>query len=525
MCDVFANPLGCGIEAWTNSQIEGFVKALLQGCNDMFSGFYTSWVTAGMDGIIGGGLGEWFTSISTPIQVFLLTIGWMVAGVRTALAARGEPAGEAAKKFLRVMFITTCGTFFLGLLLSGCNELARWILQVAMGTDGTTGLIAELETFGSNLALALLVGFLLAIVVAIQWVIMVIRSVALTVLTPYWPIAASAAMFEQHEGAYQKTTGWLLAFATYSPVAATLYGMSIVLRRGSNGLMGVMLGLALFVLAIAALPALMRLVVPLSSAIGRMSAAGMAWQGVRAATTAAVAGGATVATMGAAGAAAGGAAATGGGTAGVAAATGGAAEGAAGVATPTGSATAAEAASSSSGAANTEMSIPATAQYQELAPVGAAGSSGASGSVGGAGAPGGTGLSGGAGSSGGEGFAGGNGASGFAGGTGSSGVAGSSGEPGGASVPGGTGAPGSHGAPGSDGESGSSGAAGTAGGAGTPGTYSLPNGAQPAPSTGGEPQPSTGTASGSGRSATDALRDLSQAMPYGGPSIGEAFDE
>lgn len=326
--NVILNPIGCGVQAVVGDQMTQFAQTVIKGVNDLSRGFFTSWIEAPMDGVIGGDVGEWFKMIATPIQVVLLSLGLMVAGVRMALLARGEPGAEAAKKFLRAVLVTIAGTAFIQVFLLGCNALAKWILQTTLTTDGV--LVAQdLGEFGSNTALALIFGIFALILVGIQWIIMVVRAVALTVLVPWWPIAASGAMFDKHEDMFGKVTGWLLAFGLYSPVAAALYGMSVKLRQGGDGLAGVMIGMGIFVLALVALPALMRLVMPLSAAVGRANPGSMMLSGMKTAAVAGVAVGATVATAGAAAPAVAGAGA-GAGTGGGAVATGASVTGASG---------------------------------------------------------------------------------------------------------------------------------------------------------------------------------------------------
>ncbi|MGZ0095545.1 hypothetical protein ACW5QP_11725, partial [Microbacterium arborescens] len=315
--DVALNPVECGAQAvggLIGSQMEKFTQELYRGANDLWNGFFTSWIQSPPEAVIGGATSEWFAAVAGPIQAVLLAIGLMVAGIRTMLLARGEPAADAAKKLLRAILVTVVGTAFFQIMLLGSNSLARWILDTASG--GTTpNLVGDVATFGGNIAMAMIFGVFGLIVVGIQWLIMILRAVALTVLVPFWPVAASGAMFERHEKMFTQTTGWLIAFLLYSPLAAALYGMSIRLRQGADGLAGVMIGMAIFLLALFALPALVKLVMPAAAALGSASAGSMMMRAGGAMMTAGVAAGAVVATGGAAApvVAGGGAAAAGGG--------------------------------------------------------------------------------------------------------------------------------------------------------------------------------------------------------------------
>lgn len=314
-----SNPVGCAIGSIAQGELEKFAQQLMQGANDLWTGFYTSWVGAGLDGVIGGTTADWFRGVTLPIHVFLLAIGLMVAGIRIALSARGDIAADAAKKFLRAILVAIAGVAFFSVLQIGSNALAKFILHSAQQTEGTNQVLWDAATFSSNVAMQLLFGLLGALSVGIQWIIMLLRAVAVSVLLPFWPIAAAGAMFEKQEQMWEKTTGWLLAFVLYSPVAAALYGLAIRFKQGRDGPEAAMVGLAVFALAIFALPALMHLVVPITSAMGRASAGGILVGTAKTAAVATVAIGSAVATAGASAPAS---AAAAGGSAGAAGATG-----------------------------------------------------------------------------------------------------------------------------------------------------------------------------------------------------------
>lgn len=327
----------CGVSNVVGGELEKFAKAAMEGANDLWNGFFTSWIGSGLDGALGGTTAEWFAGIALPIQAFLLTLGLMVAGIRTMLAARGEHLGNALKKMLRALGIIAAGTVFFIAMQAGSNALAKSILDAA--TEGTPAVLWDAATFSSNIALAVIFGLLAVFAVGIQWIIMILRAIAVTVLLPFWPITASAAIFDKYEGMWEKTTAWLLAALLYSPVAAAIYGLAIKLRDGRSGPEAAMYGLAVYILAIFALAAIMRLVLPITAAMGRASAGAMAMGAAKTAFVTAVAAGSAVATGGAAApAAAGAAGATGGGAAaGSATSAGGAgATGAAGAVGPAG---------------------------------------------------------------------------------------------------------------------------------------------------------------------------------------------
>lgn len=319
------NIFGCGAQAAVDGTLGGIGAAALKGVNDLWNGFMTSWIGNAPEGVFGGETGEWFSFVSTPVVALLVLIGLVTAGARTAFSVRGEPAKDAMGKLVRVVLITTSSVIGFSIMAAGMKALAKWILDSAMIRPGDS-LIGEVAMFSQNGLLAVIFGILGVIVVGVQWVFMIARAIGLTALLPFWPVAAAAGLIEKYESGFEKVTAWLVAFLIYPPVAAGIYGLAFKLRIGRDGVEAAFIGLGLSFIAVIALPALMRLLVPATAALGRAGA----WQtmmGVAAAVaTTAVAVGAMAVTGGGSVPAAGGAASAGG-TAGGAA---GAVEGGAG---------------------------------------------------------------------------------------------------------------------------------------------------------------------------------------------------
>ncbi|QRY42306.1 hypothetical protein JVX92_15090 (plasmid) [Microbacterium hominis] len=305
--DWVGNVVGCGAQAAVDGTLGGIGAAALKGVNDLWNGFMTSWIGNAPEGVFGGETGEWFTYVSTPIVALLVVIGLVIAGARTAFSVRGEPAKEAMGKLVRVVLITTSSVIGFSIMAAGMKALAKWILDSATIRPGDS-LIGEVAMFSQNGLLAVIFGILGVIVVGVQWVFMIARAIGLTALLPFWPVAAAAGLIEKYESGFEKVTAWLIAFLIYPPVAAGIYGLAFKLRSGRDGVEAAFMGLGLSFIAVIALPALMRLLVPATAALGRAGA----WQtmmGVTAAAaTTAVAVGAMAVTGGAAAPAAGGAA-------------------------------------------------------------------------------------------------------------------------------------------------------------------------------------------------------------------------
>ncbi len=304
-----------GVSAVASSAFQDAANNIYQGFDGLMKDFLTSWVGQGLVVNLDGSAAKWFQDSILPINILLLVVGLIVAGVRTMLAANGGPFREALTSLGRVVFVTTAGTAAVQIFIWGGDAYSQWILKQSGTTADSGKLAADFAT--SSPGLALIFGLLGIIAVGLQWAIMFVRQAMLLLLMVFWPTTASYAMMRQGQQAFEKVTAWIIAFALYSPLAASIYAFAWRLKDGQDGPGGVIYGLMLIALAIIALPAMMRLLVPVASALGNASGGAMALGITAAAASAGVAVGAAVATGG--GSAAAGA---GGGTAGTAATTG-----------------------------------------------------------------------------------------------------------------------------------------------------------------------------------------------------------
>jgi hypothetical protein len=123
-----------------------------------------------------------------------------------------------------------------------------------------------------------------------QIVLMIIRGGLLVILTGIFPTAAAFTNTEAGKGWFQKCTAWLIAFILYKPAAAIVYATAFQLSGSKifgnvgggkdfgSALLTTVTGLALMIIALFAMPALMRFVTPMVGAVaggGGASAAGM----------------------------------------------------------------------------------------------------------------------------------------------------------------------------------------------------------------------------------------------------------
>lgn len=276
-------------------------EAMMGAWDSIMKGFLTSWLDAGMMVSLEGESMAWLTDQLQVLSIFMSTLGIMIACVWTMVHARGDKAVKAAKSLFMVFLVTTAGTTLMQVAIPAGDAFSKYILdQAGVTVQGYEQLgpgAAAVAQIGPGLAIV--AGIFGVIATLLQWVIMIVRATVLPLLVAIWPVAAAAAMIRGAEQSFSKVTMWLVAFLLYKPIAAIIYAFAWKLKSGGDGIGGVINGMLLLVLAVAALPALMKLLSPATAAMGSAAGGTMALGAGAAVVTAGVAAGAAVATGGA----------------------------------------------------------------------------------------------------------------------------------------------------------------------------------------------------------------------------------
>lgn len=264
------------------------------GWDSLTKGFLTSWLDVGLLVDLDAGSVTWLTAQLGVISVLLATVGMMLAAIWTMVHHRGEKAVKVAKSMFTVVLVSTAGVGLMQVVLAGGDAFSEWILDSAGVTVDGRGSLPVATLVASSPGLAILAGIFGIIATIIQWGIMLVRSALLPLLVGVWPVAAAASMIGGAEQAFSKVTTWIIAFTLYKPVAAVVYAYAWKTKSGDDGIGGVINGLILIVLAVVALPAIMRLISPGTSALGGSGGGGMALAGGAAVVGAGVAAGTAI---------------------------------------------------------------------------------------------------------------------------------------------------------------------------------------------------------------------------------------
>ena len=276
------------------SAFESVVKAFVDGLTAAMKGLLTFWTAVPTPDVGDGGSGQAIGAVAqlqqwtSPLLFGAAVLGLVVGGARLALSARGgESARDIARGLLLMVLVTAAGAGIVQTMLAASDRFSQYVLDKA-GMDGAGfgDKVTAATAIGTQIAAPGLI-FLLAlfgIIAALgQVMLMVARGAILVVLMGVVPVAAGSSMTDLGFTWFKKLWGWMFAWVLYAPAAALVYAAAFSLLDTSKDLTGVISGYMMIVLAVLALPALLRLIPPVVMAGGGgggvAAAAGMAATG------------------------------------------------------------------------------------------------------------------------------------------------------------------------------------------------------------------------------------------------------
>jgi hypothetical protein len=228
----------------------------------------TFWTGSGGDPSLtaGASIAEQLGRYTVPLTVTTATIGVIVAGTRMAIASSRaqEPARDLLRGLLVLAFVWWSGAYLVRTLSDAFDAAGRHVLSSAGVGPGSAG---DLDgVLGSFAVTDAGLVFLLCLVGALsglaQFLLLLLREPALALLAGALPVAAGAAISGVGSVYLKRLVAWTAAFTAYSFVAAVVYAAAFVAIGTAGDLGGVISGIALVVVAVAALPAMIRLAAP-----------------------------------------------------------------------------------------------------------------------------------------------------------------------------------------------------------------------------------------------------------------------
>jgi type IV secretion system protein TrbL len=263
------------------SVITEIAKAIMQSLNQAIATVGTLWVQIGTPNLTTTDGGSTPSDPVAYIQghlwwymTALAVCGVLVGCGRMAWEQRADAGRDVLKSVAVFVAVSGAGVSVIALAVSASDQFSTWIISQsvhgAFGVQLTAllGLTAASGGFGAILVIIL--GLLALLASLLQILLMVVRGGMLVILTGILPTTAAFTGTQAGRQWFRKSIGWLIAFILYKPAAAIVYATAFRLASsnvfGSGGLLNVITGLSLMLLALLALPALMRFVTPMVGA-------------------------------------------------------------------------------------------------------------------------------------------------------------------------------------------------------------------------------------------------------------------
>lgn len=234
------------------------------------------------------------TNASSPVAFIQSSLAFYVGGMavvgvvigagRMAWHQRMAPGRDMVQSLLTLIVVSGSGLVAIQLAVVAADSLASWILTSSTkGTDFGQNII-DLVLLPTGQAgaigpiLVIILGIIALLASLVQIALMVIRGAMLVLLAGIFPLSASFTNTATGKAWFQKCVSWLIAFILYKPAAAVVYATAFQLAGSeqtpdASGLLKIVTGVVMMIMALVALPALMRFIAPMVSQTGSSDAA------------------------------------------------------------------------------------------------------------------------------------------------------------------------------------------------------------------------------------------------------------
>lgn len=274
VCDVAGGALG----AAAGSIFDAAAQKLAEGLADATKVVMTFWTDLPMPQLsTSTGPVAALQSMTYWVSGFVAVLSMLIAAGQMAWSRSGQPAGRAAKGILTLIIASGAGVAAVNALGYFGDQYSQWILDRSANGD----LGARLDSLskisiipGLGPGLVLIVALVAILASLAQMGLMLVRIGVVTMLAGTLPLAAAGTATATGQAWFQRVVAWLLAFVLYKPAAATVYASAFLLVGQGQDAAAVLSGLFMMVLAIVALPALLRLITPAVAAATSSGAAG-----------------------------------------------------------------------------------------------------------------------------------------------------------------------------------------------------------------------------------------------------------
>ncbi|MFC7257683.1 hypothetical protein [Streptomyces lutosisoli] len=210
------------------------------------------------------------------LVAYVAVASLLVAAIRMAIDRKGQTMRQAFNGMWKVILVAGVATTGIQLLSSASDAYAQEVYKKA-DLGATADKILGVMVLNSP-GLVLIFGLLVMLSSFVQICLMYIRIGVLIMLVGTLPLAAVSSMTGWGEGWWKKHIGWLAAWLLYKPAAALIIYSATAMTNSAKGqtndagnLNQTIAGMGMLILSVFALPALLKLIVPATAALGGTS--------------------------------------------------------------------------------------------------------------------------------------------------------------------------------------------------------------------------------------------------------------
>lgn len=290
------NPGADWLNGLADDALGNMAKAIMEGLSQMVTTLSTFWVETPTVNLAGseGGASPVVSTVNDELMVWTLSLAVLaviIGGTRMIWEQRGAPLKDLLRSLITLTLVTGLGVSVISILVIAADAFSVAIIN--RSTDGkgfaeSLGLLTAMGQSGVAVFILIILGLIGLIASIVQIVLMVVRSGMLVILAGILPTTAAFTNTEMGKQWFQKAIGWTIAFILYKPAAAIVYSVAFLLMGEGGGLIGSITGFTLMIVALFALPALMRFVTPMVGAVASGAGGGAAGAAVGAMATGAV---------------------------------------------------------------------------------------------------------------------------------------------------------------------------------------------------------------------------------------------
>lgn len=294
--------VGGAVSSVAGDAITALAKAVLGALGHAVQWAATLWVGVGTPPVAGAA-GQPTGTVAF-LQQNLLVFTTSLAVSCTLLGAgrivyhehKAAQLRELGRYLVTYVLVSGAAAGAASVLIGGSDQMAAWFISRAsagsgfadhlsnllgLATTGASRVAGAQAGFTVGLAgtvttafIAIVLGIIAFLATVIQIMLMLVRGGMLVLLVGTLPLVAAFSHTEMGLQWFRKASAWLVAFALYKPAAAIVYAVAFDLA-GQPGALALLDGVMMLVLAILALPALLRFTVPATSALAGGGAGGI----------------------------------------------------------------------------------------------------------------------------------------------------------------------------------------------------------------------------------------------------------